>query len=313
MREPARPIGGYFELETFDGTEYWQDALRINTARNCLRHLIRTFHIRKLYAPRYTCPVVWDAVRSERCEMEYYSVDRDLMPVSEFPREAYILYTNYLGVCTENASRLAQKYPRLITDGSQSFFSIPIGFASFNSARKFFGVPDGAYLFASGAALEGLDEDTSAGRVSHLLTRIELGPQPGYPAFLQNENRLCGEPVKVMSKLTQTLLRGIAYNRCAEIRRSNYMALQAALGGINEWRGAIGGTDVPMAYPFLCRKEGLREKLIAENIFVPTFWNGQMDPDTGKYMERCLLPLPIDQRYGSYEMRRISECILRNL
>lgn len=311
--EPIHPIGGYFELETYNGAEYWENALRINTARNCLRYLIQKFHIRKLYAPRYTCPVVWDAIQTEPCEVEYYSIDRSFMPLVDFPNDAYILYTNYLGVCTRNAEQLAQKYIHLIMDCSQSFYSPAMGFASFNSARKFFGVPDGAYLFVDGVASEGLEQDHSASRFSHLLTRVESGPQAGYEDFLQNEDYLCEESIKMMSKLTQKILKGISYRHCAETRRSNYMVLHDALGDINEWKRTLEKIEVPMAYPFICKKDGLREKLISENLFIPTFWKGQKDTDTGKYMEHYLLPLPIDQRYGKDDMLRISECVFRNL
>jgi len=135
----------------------------------------------------------------------------------------------------------------------------------------------------------------------------------GYPLFLQNENVLCGEHVKTMSKLTQNLLDGIPYSSAAQARRSNYAVLQEALGAINEWSGTSGKNDVPMAYPFLYKKEGLREKLIEENVFVPTFWKGQRDSDVGCYMEHYLLPLPIDQRYSSEDMHRILECIFKSL
>lgn len=309
----GEPIGGYFELETHGGTEYWKDPLRMNTARNCLRHIVRGFGIRKLYVPRYTCPVVWDAVCEEQCEMEYYSVDFNLMPLSEFPADAYILYTNYLGICTKNANCLAKKYPQLITDCAQAFYSAPMGIASFYSPRKFFGVPDGAYLFADGISTDGLEQDASANRFLHLLARTEQGAQMGYPVFLRNEDALCREPVKTMSKLTRKLLEGIPYDSAAQARRSNYAALHAALGNINEWSGIPDKDDVPMAYPFLCKKEGLREKLIQENIFIPTFWKGQKDAEVGKYMEQYLLPLPVDQRYGSKDMQHILDCIFQYL
>ena len=309
----GEPIGGYFQLETSRGTEYWRDAMRLNTARSCLRCLIRSFHIRKLYVPRYTCPVVWDAVQAEGCEAEYYSVTPDLMPLSPFPEDAYILYTDYLGVCAENVKKLARRYPKLIVDCAQSFYSPPAGVAAFYSSRKFFGVPDGAYLCSREIVQGPLEPDSSADRCSHLLLRADRGPQVGYPAFLRNEERLSVEGVKGMSKLTQTLLKGIPYGSVAQTRRSNYAVLQEELGEINEWRGVLPAEAVPMAYPFLYKKVGLRQKLIEEGIFVPTFWKGQTDPDTGSYMERYLLPLPIDQRYNGGDMRRILRIVRENL
>ena len=102
--------------------------------------------------------------------------------------ENYILYTNYFGICTKNAKKLAKKYKNLILDNAQSFFTEPIGLASFNSARKFFGVPDGAYLFCNKKIGEELQINKSYERFSHLLKRLDINAQFGYEDFCKNEN-----------------------------------------------------------------------------------------------------------------------------
>lgn len=306
-------IGGYFALEINGGGDYWPEAVRLNTARNCLRYIIRNYKIQTLYVPSYTCPVVWEAVRSERCGMRFYSIDHNFLPQASFPTDAYILYTNYLGVCSEKAVRLAQQYPRLIVDCSQSFYSSKLGLASFNSARKFFGVPDGAYLFMDWQPNVELERDISMGRVSHLLARTEHGAEAGYPMFRENEEVLCGEDIKAMSRLTHTILQGIEYQSSAQKRRANYSILEELLGDINELSCPIGEQDVPMAFPFFCRKKNLREKLISKKIFIPTYWTGQLDAGFGAELELFLLPLPIDQRYGPEDMEYIRDCIYKSL
>lgn len=309
----GRAIGGYFSLELCCGNEYWKNAIRLNSGRNCLRFLVRSYGIKTLFVPSYTCPVVWEALERENCHLEYYAIDQNFMPLCEFPLDAYILYTNYFGVCTDNAVALAQKYPNLIVDCSQSFYSDRIGLASFNSARKFFGVPDGAYLFTDKDSIDGLEQDISSGRASHLLLRTDIDAQSGYHAFHENEDAICRENIKLMSKLTRRILMGIDYERTANIRRSNYEQLHHSLQDINRWTGGLTETDVPMAYPFLCSSKGLRQKLIDEQIFVAKYWSGQTDRGMGLDFEENLLALPIDQRYNSDDMSRILTCIFENL
>lgn len=308
--ECEKVFGGYFELEARKGTEYWSDsALALNTGRNCLRQIIRSSKIKRLYVPKYTCPVVWEAVKAEGCESVYYSVDNYLKPVEKIGADEWMLYTNYLGVCSENVEELSKKNHRLIVDCSQSFFSTNMGVATFNSARKFFGVPDGAYLLSNVVYDDLLEQDISFDRASHLLKRIELGSQAGIDDFHKNEEQLCSENIKAMSALTHHILKGIDYKAVKQIRRANWSVLDSMLGSINEWIGRIGAKDVPMAYPLVIKNDSLRSKLIKNKVFVPTFWNGQKDSEYGRYLEHYLFPLPIDQRYNEEDMQFIATLI----
>jgi hypothetical protein len=58
---------------------------------------------------------------------------------------------------------------------------------------------------------------------------------------------------------------------------------------------------------------GLRKKLIDKKIFVPTYWPNIFEWCDRKEFEyelaEKIMPLPIDQRYRSEDMRRILEAI----
>jgi hypothetical protein len=304
-----KTIGGYFGLEQVKRGEYWNNAIKLNTARNCLRYIIRAYNIKKLYVPQYTCPVVWEAIHAENCEIVYYPIDFNFMPAVEMPTNEYILYTNYFGVCSNNIKKLFQKYPLLIVDCAQSFYSNKMGLASFNSARKFFGVPDGAYLFTDKIVDYKFEQDISSDRASHLLMYHDFGSQAGYATFKYNEEQLCNKEIKLMSKLTESIMSGIDYINVAKTRRSNFFILHKLLCEINEWHGEVLEADVPMVYPLIYRIDKLKEKLIEKNIFIATYWKGQLDLEIGKYFEHNLLPIPIDQRYNSSDMKYIADCI----
>lgn len=311
--EKQREIGGFFSLETQNGNEYHNGAVRLNSAKNCLRYIIRAYGIKSLYVPRYTCPIVWDAVNMEQCEIKLYSIDKNFMPKETFPSDSYVLYTNYFGICSKNVKMLSEKYPMLIVDNSQSFFSGKDGLASFNSARKFFGVPDGAYLFTDMILPDKFETDISWQRASHLLIRADLGAEAGYDEFKKNDRALCGEEIKAMSDLTQSILKGIDYESVIKTRISNFRYLQEKLDSVNELKISISDGDIPMCYPFLYKRNNLKEGLISKKIYVPTYWKGQSDKDIGDYFEQYLCPLPIDQRYDPEDMSFVTGQILKIL
>lgn len=300
-------IGGYFSLELPMGKEYWENAIRLNTARNALRYIIRAYHIDILYVPEYTCPVVWDSVSKENCEMMFYSVDDNFFPTTDFEPESYILYTNYFGICSNNVEILSKKYPNLIVDNSQSFFSPKQGLASFNSARKFFGVPDGSYLFIDKEIPDVLEQDMSWQRCSHLLIRLDSNAENGYSIFKNNDDSLDNEPIKIMSKLTQNILKSIDYQEVYKKRRANFLFLQRELSNVNKFKYFLDENSVPMIYPFVLKNNDLRTHLIKNKIYIPCYWEGQKDLLFGKKMEENLIALPIDQRYSESEMVKIVE------
>lgn len=68
-----------------------------------------------------------------------------------------------------------------------------------------------------------------------------------------------------------------------------------------------------MVYPYYCQKEGLRQHLIGNKIYVAKYWpnveewagKDSVEADLAEY----LIPLPIDQRYGKEEMDYIIDTI----
>lgn len=141
-------IGGYFELECGNTPPYHVGAVPLNSGRNAFRYIIRAHKIKKIHVPYYTCPVIWDVLREEACDFEFYHIDEELLPKVDFQEDDFVIYNNYFGVCTDKVKFLAQKYKFLIVDNAQSFFSQRMGMASFYSPRKFFGLPDGGLVIS---------------------------------------------------------------------------------------------------------------------------------------------------------------------
>jgi len=311
------PIGGYFSLELPHYEEYHKDAIRLNTGRNCLEYILRSRQYKKVYIPYYTCDVILEPFKKLDIPFEYYHVDIHLEIRNEIVLKAgeALLYTNYYGLKQRYTEKLTKLYGNsLIVDSTQAFYAKLIaGIDTFYTCRKFFGVPDGAYLYTDQQLNIELEQDLSYERVASLTKRIDLSPEAGYQDFHNMSKALVGQPIKLMSKLTRRMMQGIDYEKVAERRRANYEILQQALGRDNNIVLPLEDDAVPMVYPYLAPIKGLREKLIENKIFVARYWPSVLEltkpNDIDYILAFQMQPLPIDQRYGEKEMNRIISII----
>ena len=269
-------IGGYYELELRNGEHYHKNALRLNTARNCFEYVLRVRKYTKVYIPYYTCEVMLEPLKKCDVDYEFYHINTQLEPdkdVNLQPTEAF-LYTNYYGLKQGCVERLAKQYGKqLIVDNAQAFFAEPLnGIDTFYSARKFFGVSDGAYLYIDKLLAEELEQDKSYQRMSHLLIRADIGAEAGYADFRKNDDSLIGEPIKKMSNLTDKILCSIDYESVKQVRRNNYLLLNEQLQKTNGTHLSLDDNAVPMVYPYLTNDTTLRQRLIDKRIYVATYW-----------------------------------------
>lgn len=317
-----KAVGGYFGLELGNRGEYHsgevRDMCRLNTSRNALDLILGGRGYKTLYMPFYTCDVLLEPVRRKGVNVRFYDINEALEPVNLPGLKAgeAFLYTNYYGLKEEAVMKLAGLYgDRLIVDNAQAFYAGPIqGIDTFYSARKFFGVSDGAYLYADGITEEGLPQDESWNRMTAQLKRTDKGAEAGYADFQAAEESLCGMLPARMSELTHSILSSVDYSADAERRRRNYKHLDEALHDTNMLSLRLDGNAVPMAYPYLPATDtGIRERLIKEKIFVARYWpNVLVWTKEGSVMHNLacnLLPLPVDQRYGVGDMDRIISII----
>lgn len=320
----GQEIGGYLELEEFHGREYYPGLLALNLGRTALVWLIQIRGYHKIYLPYYLCDSVIEACNASGLKVEFYHVDRMMRPLLEkIPESDACLYlVNYYGQLSDERIReYKNKYQRIIVDHVQSFFQRPLeGVDTIYSCRKFFGLPDGAYLSAGISwdefSADQLPEDHSAGRMGHVLGRYEDGGTQHYRTMLDNAGTFHREPVKRMSRLTHNLLRGIDYELVLHKRTENYDTLHRLLGKNNGFQ--FSRTEGALCYPFYtpggCK---LRKKLAERQIYVPVYWGNvlqDMDVNSVEYdFAANILALPCDQRYGSEEMEQVAGTVLELL
>ncbi len=302
-------IGGYFEFELRSGEHYHKDAIRLNSGRNCFEYILRAKAYRKVYLPYYTCQVMIDTANNLNIEIAYYRINENLELI-ELPtlkeNEAFV-YTNYFGLKQRYVEQMAEYYGRrLIVDNAQAFFAKRIeGIDTFYSPRKFFGVPDGGYLYTDTTIEGNFPQAQSMQRMAHLLKRIELGAEAGYEDY-KVANKSLNHPIERMSKITEKILESIDYDTIARRRRNNFQALNEYLCKTNGIHFDLEDDIVPMVYPYKTAEVNLRARLIADKIFVATYWpNIDERVSVEAELKTRLLPLPIDQRLDNCFMEKI--------
>jgi len=309
-----KEIGGYFELQGFKNKEYHNNALALNLARNCLLYLIKAKKIKKIYLPYYMCSSL-DKIK-EYCEVVYYKINSNFLPIYEetMKENEYIYIVNYFGqISNGKIKRFKNKYENIIIDNVQAFFQRPVkGIDTIYSCRKFFGVPDGAYLYTNSRIDEEIENDYSIERFKHLLGRAEKNAQTYFKDYQNNEKELDNQPLRLMSKLTHILLGAIQYKKIKKIRTKNYRYLRAKLEKYNgiKTKFIVG----PYTYPFYTENAiEIRKKLINEKIYVPTLWPNVLEIEKEDLISynftQNILPLPLDQRYNKKDMKYICDMI----
>lgn len=311
-------IGGYLDLEMRRKMEYHADSIRLNTGRNALEYILLAKKYRKIYLPFYFCDVLLQPLKKLEIDYCFYSINEKLEAVFDFDKikndEAF-LCINYFGLKEDYTNAITPLCKNLIIDNAQAFFAMPVrGVDTFYSPRKFFGLPDGSYLYTDKMLETELEQDISYNRFEHLLRRIDETAETAYPFFKANEESLNNKPLLRMSKLTQTMLQNIEYSEVASIRRANYIYIHKELKKINNIQIELSENAVPLVYPFYTNNPDLRKKMLDNSIYCAQYWPNVLQAAGKESIEykltSNLLQLPIDQRYGFKDMEYIIETVI---
>lgn len=315
-----KSLGDYMELDLRQGRHYHDDAIKLNTGRCCLQYIVKAKQYKKIYVPYYTCCTVTDSLKACNVEYEFYSINESLEPVKEYKLKSdeAFLYTNYYGLTHAAVVKLLNIYgAKLIVDNTMAFYEKPLqGIDTFYSARKFFGVSDGAYLYTDTQLKEDLEQDFSFDRMIHLLKRIDISIEEAHIDFVANEKKLQNQPIKKMSKLTERILMGIDYEAIKNRRIENYLYLDSALKNENLLKINYPNGAVPLLYPFFSYENHLRERLIENKIYVGVYFPNIYEWCTEDQLEykltKYVMTLPVNQRHDVEDMAQIVKLIIKN-
>ena len=307
-------IGGFFELELpHSGSQLHPQAHALSTGRACMMVMLRHLAPSRVHVPFYTCDAALEPFVRLGIETTFYALDESLFPqkLPDLVEGEYILWIDYFGVCGEHTQRIKERFgAKALLDDTHAFFRTGHpGHWSFTSARKYFGVPDGAFLYAP-VPLDVQAERFKDISLTHGLLRRFGRQKEAFEAFKLYERSL-GCSVYRISEVSEGMLRGVDITRVAEARYRNFGYLHSALGKHNQLQLPLNQvSDVPFCYPYLPNSPINRNSLYANGIFIPSLWLDTCTRNVDgfafeKHISRELLPLPIDHRYTPADLQRM--------
>ena len=318
-------VGSFIELQFRKGLEYYKgdDIARLNSGRAAIYHAVRCFYSQTVWLPYYECDTVRDFLIEKGLRVKYYYIDKEFTPmIDSISNEESIVIVNYFGIMSySRMTDLAARYNHVIIDNAQAFFAEPLeSCMNVYSARKFIGVPDGAYVVGSNCNqfLDGYEQDYSSDTSLFLLQRIEYGCEgKAYQSRMINEQRINDSDVKKMSKLTHGILDGTDYEVIKIKRRENFNEANRLFQSINLINPLKDYDDscFPMVYPLVVEDDSLIDRLQKAKHFQGHWWsyllNEVKEGSFEYWISRFIVPITIDQRYSIQDIDNLySEVIL---
>lgn len=317
-------IGSFIELQFPKGLEYYsgnENIARLNSGRAAIYHAARVLDCDTVWLPYYQCDTVREFLKRKGINIKYYHIDQWLDPKGIEQREnEAVVFVNYYGVMSQaRMAALAICYDNVIIDNSQAFFCKPLnGCMNVYSARKFIGVPDGAYVIGRNAEryVDEYERCYSSDTSLFLLQRQEYGCEgKTYESRMINEHRIDNEDIMQMSGLTKAILDGTDYEFIKIKRKSNFSIACILFDSINciEPQLHTDKDTVPMVYPLVVEDDNLLDKLLQNKHFQGHWWSyllDEVEEDCFEYwLSRYIIPITIDQRYGEKELLYIKRLI----
>ena len=312
------PFGGYIGWEGDVEIAIHKGCLRLNSGRYALQYILEHLVPEKIYIPYYSCDSIIEVVEKLGVPFEYVKLEVDFrvdFRLKPGPKE-FVLLIDYFGVNRSSVRKDCDRFSNVIVDLTQSFFE-PLEHYNyaFNSARKFFGVPDGA--FVSKLKAEAPENSEMPQSLLHLYLKNDSNRQKGYVHFLEHEDSFKNSKPKKMSALSERLLKAEDMVSIKQARMRNFNLLHKAFGKWNDLDLVIS-TQAPLCYPLLIQSgSSLKKKLLEEKIYLPTFWPEvlrRVDSDCFEFrLTQDTLCLPIDQRYSPTDMMYLIDVIKGHL
>ena len=322
IRRTKPEYGGFLPLELNLGKEYFAQyepyLRRFNSAKAGIDHLIKRIGKKRIYVPYYYCPSTTAAIERTGIEVCFYHINETFEPeYIEDDADSIVLIVDYFGICAEKVNVFAKtiKDADLIIDRAHNFYEEPIiedNIHNIYSAKKFFGVPDGAYVVSKAVIPDVEALSVSYEYADYLFLTYEKGTNAAYEKKKAADKQIATNYAG-MSKLAKGLLENVDYERTQKQRESNYGMLYEAFKDINTL--SLPSEAASYQFPLLLKEKGrdIKKQLIANQIFVSTLWSGEELQKNGNefeinMMEDCVF-LPMDQRYEKMDIEFIIKCV----
>lgn len=315
----AREWGGCLPLESssalperFEGF----GVAALNSGRSAIYAAAAAAKADSAWLPAWLCPTVKEFLEARGVGVREYHVGWDFLPeLDRVSDREVVVWTNWLGcMSSEVRSAVMKRFNgRLVIDNCHSYFEPPVrGAWNVYSCRKFLGVPHGAFLVADSVESEPLPAaESDVGGIAFLDAARGGGSNSVYGDYLENEASFSSR-YELMNPFVRTFVSSVNEKDIVRKRRSNFDVLLRRFGEFVA-PGMSKGSLSPIWFPLYVEDRVLREKLVANRVFVPRLWKRALSDPRSTEAERALaqylLPLPIDQRYSGSDMEEMGDVV----
>lgn len=307
----------------------------LSTGRDALTYLIRSYKIKNLLVPAYFEEIVLKGLKKEGVKIELYNVMKkleidfeDVEKKSEHNQALLIVHYFGFPQPLEKIRDLCDKKKLiLIEDCVQSMLTKyngkplgNIGDTSFNSLRKFIGIPDGSITISkkNSEIIESKKHeiyikkrlDALEGKFQYLKKNKKYSRFYFKQAFIKPEVEInkFSKPAP-MSKISKKILIRTDFFKIVKRRRRNYNFFLTQLKEIALFPTLPSGV-CPLGFPILVKNRNkVKKDLIKNKIYPPIHWELSSTVKkkfkySGKISEH-ILTIPIDQRYLREDFKRV--------
>ena len=119
-----------------------------------------------------------------------------------------------------------------------------------------------------------------------------------------------------MSNLSKSIFASVNLDDIRLKRRENFESIHKALKATNRLQiPSMESFECPLVYPYWADNgDTLKKKLIEQQVFVATYWPNVFEwakqNDLEYELANHIVCIPIDQRYGNEDMKKITSIIL---
>lgn len=312
-----KALGGFIDLDALHRPSSTAENLAVSPAlhfaygRNALLFALLQMKPKALHLPFYICDSVTIPPTQLGIPIKWYSIQSDFTPnLPQVEKDEMLLLVNYFGLLSTQITAYADIYQnQLIIDNTQAWYNTPNAKCwSFNSSRKFFGVPDGAQLFCPITFAPDVSLEANIPEYRHLLERSLGNEALAHQIFAASESQISCN-LATISQLSAQILDSVPHDIYIQKRKQNFQQLHSLLAQHNTIAHLL--EDIPYApfmYPFLPKHKIKHQNLYALRIFAPILWNDCAHRKVNSFefekdLAQNIIPLPLDYRYTTDDMR----------
>ncbi|MCM1082993.1 MAG: DegT/DnrJ/EryC1/StrS family aminotransferase [Clostridium sp.] len=312
------------------------------SGRNAIEALMLFLHGESnvILVPDFVCETVKDAIlRADWMYVEYNVHENMKIDVCEINRLIMEQNFKYVYISHLFDSRFSDDDIKYFEEWKKDGITViedvtlnllatdKIGFGSYiiGSFRKWFAIPDGAFLFSKNKITMENIKDGSVYTSYYLLAQtlkreyINGGYEDSELKKLYLEyyglsmNDIFSDyTIKGMSHISKVYMSNINITEIRKLRQENYDFLYEQISEIdtNLCVSKRSNTATPMMLVVKCdNRDELLNRLIEHDIYCSVHWRLSSDKPNVKYLSSHLLSIPCDQRYTSKQLQYIVDCL----